>query len=155
MHALSRPEVMIGNAAQQFDAQGNLTDTTTQDLIRQVAPQPRRLDAPPPGARRADVRRTRLCARTQHKPRTSIREPPCPLVAPISIPRPDVVTVLVPWALRPLLQVAPALGLPIVGNLVVSAIIVGFQQGQHRDVWCARVVGPVHGKLVAGTRRTW
>jgi len=36
MHALNRPEVMIGNAAQQFDAQGNLTDTTTQDLIRRL-----------------------------------------------------------------------------------------------------------------------
>ena len=36
MHALNRPEVMIGNAAQRFDAQGNLTDTTTQDLIRQL-----------------------------------------------------------------------------------------------------------------------
>jgi len=36
MHALNRPEVMIGNAAQRFDAQGNLTDTTTEDLIRQL-----------------------------------------------------------------------------------------------------------------------
>jgi chromate reductase len=36
MHALNRPEVMIGNAAQRFDAQGRLTDTTTQDLIRQL-----------------------------------------------------------------------------------------------------------------------
>jgi len=36
MYALNRPEVMIGNAAQRFDAQGNLTDTTTQDLIRQL-----------------------------------------------------------------------------------------------------------------------
>jgi hypothetical protein len=36
MHALNRPEVMIGNAAQRFDAQGNLTDTKSQDLIRQL-----------------------------------------------------------------------------------------------------------------------
>jgi chromate reductase len=36
MHALNRPEVMLSNAAQRFDAQGHLTDTTTQDLIRQL-----------------------------------------------------------------------------------------------------------------------
>jgi chromate reductase len=36
MHALNRPEVMIGNAAQRFDAQGHLTDTATQDHIRQL-----------------------------------------------------------------------------------------------------------------------
>jgi chromate reductase, NAD(P)H dehydrogenase (quinone) len=36
MHALNRPEVMISHAAQRFDAQGHLTDTTTQDLIRQL-----------------------------------------------------------------------------------------------------------------------
>ena len=36
MHALNRPEVMISNAAQRFDAQGQLTDTTTQGLIRQL-----------------------------------------------------------------------------------------------------------------------
>jgi chromate reductase len=29
MHALNRPEVMISNAAQRFDGQGQLTDTTT------------------------------------------------------------------------------------------------------------------------------
>jgi antibiotic biosynthesis monooxygenase (ABM) superfamily enzyme len=34
-------------------------------------------------------------------------------------------TVLVPWALRPLCQVAPALGLPVVSNVVIAAIIVG------------------------------
>jgi antibiotic biosynthesis monooxygenase (ABM) superfamily enzyme len=34
-------------------------------------------------------------------------------------------TVLVPWALRPLFHVAPALGLPVVSNFVISAIIVG------------------------------
>jgi antibiotic biosynthesis monooxygenase (ABM) superfamily enzyme len=33
-------------------------------------------------------------------------------------------TVLVPSALRPLFQVAPVLGLPAVGNLVISGIIV-------------------------------
>ena len=36
MHALNRPEVMIGNAAQRFDVKSNLTDTTSQDLIRQL-----------------------------------------------------------------------------------------------------------------------
>ena len=36
MHALNRPEVMISNAAQRFDAQGHLTDTTSRDLIRQL-----------------------------------------------------------------------------------------------------------------------
>jgi hypothetical protein len=35
-HALNRPEVMISNAAQRFDAQGTLTDETTQDPIRQL-----------------------------------------------------------------------------------------------------------------------
>lgn len=36
MHALNRPEVMIGNAAQRFDAEGNLTDETTKKLITQL-----------------------------------------------------------------------------------------------------------------------
>jgi chromate reductase, NAD(P)H dehydrogenase (quinone) len=36
MQAVSRPEVMISNAAQRFDAQGHFTHTTTQDLIRQL-----------------------------------------------------------------------------------------------------------------------
>jgi chromate reductase len=36
MHALNRPEVMISHAAERFDAQGHLTDTTTQDRIRQL-----------------------------------------------------------------------------------------------------------------------
>jgi chromate reductase, NAD(P)H dehydrogenase (quinone) len=36
MHAINRPEVMIGNAAQRFDEQGNLTDEMTKDLIRQL-----------------------------------------------------------------------------------------------------------------------
>ena len=34
--AVNRPEVMIGHAAQKFDAQGNLTDEKTQVLIRQL-----------------------------------------------------------------------------------------------------------------------
>jgi len=33
--ALNQPEVMIGNAAKRFDAEGNLTDETTKDFIRQ------------------------------------------------------------------------------------------------------------------------
>ncbi|HVF50787.1 MAG TPA: NAD(P)H-dependent oxidoreductase [Pyrinomonadaceae bacterium] len=33
MHAVNRPEVMIGNAAQRFDAGGNLTDDKTRELI--------------------------------------------------------------------------------------------------------------------------
>ena len=36
MHAVNRPEVMIGNAAQRFDEQGNLTDETTKKLIGQL-----------------------------------------------------------------------------------------------------------------------
>jgi chromate reductase len=36
MHALNRPEVAIGNAAQRFDAQGNLTDDTAKQLIQQL-----------------------------------------------------------------------------------------------------------------------
>ena len=36
MHAVNQPEVMIGNAAQRFDAQGNLTDEKTKDLIRKL-----------------------------------------------------------------------------------------------------------------------
>jgi chromate reductase, NAD(P)H dehydrogenase (quinone) len=36
MHAVNRPEVMIGNASQRFDEEGNLTDETTKDLIRQL-----------------------------------------------------------------------------------------------------------------------
>ena len=36
MHVLNRPEVMIGNAAQRFDEQGNLIDHTSQELIRQL-----------------------------------------------------------------------------------------------------------------------
>ena len=33
---VNQPEVMIGNAAQRFDAEGNLTDATTADFIRQL-----------------------------------------------------------------------------------------------------------------------
>jgi len=36
MFPLNQPEVMIGNAAERFDAAGNLTDETTQDFIRQL-----------------------------------------------------------------------------------------------------------------------
>ena len=36
MHAFNQPEVMISNAGQRFDAQGHLTDTTTQKIIRQL-----------------------------------------------------------------------------------------------------------------------
>lgn len=35
MHALNQPEVMIANASQRFDEQGNLTDEKTRELIRQ------------------------------------------------------------------------------------------------------------------------
>ena len=34
--AVNRPEVMIGNAAERFDAQGNLTDETTKQYIRKL-----------------------------------------------------------------------------------------------------------------------
>jgi antibiotic biosynthesis monooxygenase (ABM) superfamily enzyme len=50
-------------------------------------------------------------------------------------------TVLVPWALRPLFQAAPALGLPIVSNLVVSTIIVGL---------ATYVIMPRYTRLLAG-----
>ena len=36
MHAVNQPEVMIGNASQRFDDQGNLTDETTKKLIGQL-----------------------------------------------------------------------------------------------------------------------
>ena len=36
MFPINQPEVMIGNAAERFDAQGNLTDETTKDYIRQL-----------------------------------------------------------------------------------------------------------------------
>lgn len=36
MFPINQPEVMIGNAAKRFDEQGNLTDETTKDFIRQL-----------------------------------------------------------------------------------------------------------------------
>ena len=33
---VNKPEVMIGNASQRFDAEGNLTDETTKEHIRQL-----------------------------------------------------------------------------------------------------------------------
>lgn len=36
VYAVNQPEVMIGNAADQFDAKGNLTNETTKGLIRQL-----------------------------------------------------------------------------------------------------------------------
>jgi len=34
MYAVNQPEVMIANATQRFDAQGNLTDESSKGLIR-------------------------------------------------------------------------------------------------------------------------
>src|SRR5687768_6132015 len=36
MFPINQPEVMIGNASERFDAEGNLTDDTTKDFIRQL-----------------------------------------------------------------------------------------------------------------------
>ena len=36
MYPLNQPEIMIGNAPAHFDTQGNLTNETTKDLIRQL-----------------------------------------------------------------------------------------------------------------------
>ena len=36
MFPINQPEVMIGNAQDRFDSQGNLTDDATKDLIRQL-----------------------------------------------------------------------------------------------------------------------
>jgi chromate reductase len=36
MHAVNQPEVMISNASQRFDEQGNLTDEKTKELIGQL-----------------------------------------------------------------------------------------------------------------------
>lgn len=33
---INQPEVMIGNASERFDAEGNLTDETTREFIRQL-----------------------------------------------------------------------------------------------------------------------
>jgi chromate reductase len=47
MHPLNKPEVLIGGAAQKFDAAGNLTDEHTrksiQDLLAALAAWTRRL----------------------------------------------------------------------------------------------------------------
>jgi chromate reductase len=36
MYPINQPEVMIGNASERFDAEGNLTDQPTKDFIRQL-----------------------------------------------------------------------------------------------------------------------
>src|SRR5262245_26271759 len=36
VHAINQPEVMIGNASERFDAEGNLRDETSRKLIRQL-----------------------------------------------------------------------------------------------------------------------
>ena len=36
VHALNQPEVMIANASQNFDGEGNLTNETTKTSIRQL-----------------------------------------------------------------------------------------------------------------------
>jgi chromate reductase, NAD(P)H dehydrogenase (quinone) len=36
MFPINQPEVMIGNASERFDAQGNLTDDATKDYIRKL-----------------------------------------------------------------------------------------------------------------------
>lgn len=36
MFPVNQPEVMVGNAGEKFDEQGNLTDETTKDFIRQL-----------------------------------------------------------------------------------------------------------------------
>lgn len=36
MYAVNQPEVMIGNASEKFDSQGNLTDEKTKGLISQL-----------------------------------------------------------------------------------------------------------------------
>lgn len=36
MFPINQPEVVIGNAAERFDKQGNLTDGTTRNFIRQL-----------------------------------------------------------------------------------------------------------------------
>lgn len=52
MFPLNQPEVMIGNAAERFDAQGNLTDDTTKEYIRKLLENlvewTRRIQQPPP-----------------------------------------------------------------------------------------------------------
>ena len=36
MHAVNQPEVLIANASQKFDPEGNLTDETAANLVRQL-----------------------------------------------------------------------------------------------------------------------
>jgi chromate reductase len=36
MFAVNQPEVMVGNAREKFDEEGNLADTTTKDFVRQL-----------------------------------------------------------------------------------------------------------------------
>jgi len=36
MYPVNKPEVMIGNAAQRFDDQGNLKDETSRKLVREL-----------------------------------------------------------------------------------------------------------------------
>ena len=36
VHPINRPEILIGEAHQRFDAEGRLTDETTQELIGQL-----------------------------------------------------------------------------------------------------------------------
>jgi chromate reductase, NAD(P)H dehydrogenase (quinone) len=53
MFPVNQPEVMIGNAADRFDAEGNLTDETTKDYIRKLlqalAEWTARIQMPQPG----------------------------------------------------------------------------------------------------------
>jgi chromate reductase, NAD(P)H dehydrogenase (quinone) len=53
IHVINQPEVMIGNAADRFDANGNLTDEPTKEHIRKqlqhLAEWTRRLQQPQPG----------------------------------------------------------------------------------------------------------
>jgi uncharacterized protein len=49
-------------------------------------------------------------------------------------------TLVVPWALRPLFQVAPVVGLPVISNFVIAAIIVGLM---------TYVIMPHYTRLVA------
>jgi chromate reductase len=53
MFPINQPEVMIGNAAERFDADGNLTDEATKDYIRKLLQNlvewTRRIQQPQPG----------------------------------------------------------------------------------------------------------
>jgi antibiotic biosynthesis monooxygenase (ABM) superfamily enzyme len=50
-------------------------------------------------------------------------------------------TLIVPWALQPLFQVAPVIGLPGVSNLIIAAVVVGLM---------TYVIMPHYTRLVAG-----